>query len=209
MLTKVYLNRSVTADALVDILDASRVEIHLREARDLGLSVVEVVGRHPDEIGEESTADLIARGGFKTYAIVGGELEIVNWINAVDELNAAHESYTVELPPSAEEQDDEESWGEFFTDRLDSPSIHFTAVICSDEEQWQHGLPAPKGDRRKVEVGVGNLLDVKLVLLHLLGDPTALASVNTTILAAGFDERTIKGALETVEAMLLQLEPSS
>lgn len=201
MNAKTTLSRQITADALKDAQDDIRTAIHVREAVKLGLAVVEMEGRHPDEIGEESTADVLHRGSFKTIVVSGDELKMIDWVQALANLGVAFESYQFELPPSAKERDDEDMWGEFFTDRIDSPAVNVGCQIC-DDEQWEWGLPAPTPPApRVVNVNQGNLMDVEVTLLNLKADAVAYRRVQEALEVAGFGPDTIDAALATVQAI--------
>lgn len=207
MLAKTYLNRTITGDALKDAQDAIRTELHVREARKLGLAVVECPKRHPDEIAEETTADAMHRGSFTTVAVSGAIDVMCKWLWQMDEMSVAWGDYEFELPPAArEEYEEEDLWAENLTDRVDVPSVRVGATICSDDEQWQWGLPAPTPPApRTVSVQVGNLMDVEVTLLNLKADAVAYRRVQEALEAAGFAHDTIDGAIETMQAIGRQL----
>lgn len=137
---KAVLTRQITSDFLSDAEHSLRVAMHVREAVALGLAVVEVQARHPDEIGQESSPDAQHRGGFRTVAVSGDHHLMIDWLRCLANLGAAYESYEFDLPPWAGGQKTEEGWGEFFTDRLDTPAVRVNCCVC-DEEQWAWGLP--------------------------------------------------------------------
>jgi len=200
-IAKTYLNRAASTDALKDAQDAIRVEIHVREARKLGLAVVEVKTQHPDRLdGEQIMED--AR--FATLCVSGGEDAMVSWVQVLANLGVAFESYEFNIPPDAvSDQYPEEMWGEVFTDRIDSPAVNVGASV---DHSFEHGLPVPTPPApRTVNVQVGNLMDVEVTLLNLKGDPVAYRRVQEALEIAGFARDTIDGAIETMQAIGKQL----
>jgi hypothetical protein len=197
MQAKTYLNRAATADALKDAQDAIRVEIHVREARLLGLAVVEVTTQHPDRIdGEQIMED--AR--WATLCVSGDDSRMTSWVSKLANLGVAYESYEFNLPRVAVDGEDgrpEDMWGEFLTDRVDSPAVRIGASV---DESFEHGLPdAPP--RPTVTIDPSNMLDVEVTLLNLKADPVAYRRVKEALEVAGFGDDTIDGAIAAVQAI--------